>query len=80
MENPFAKDCRLDKMAKAGANFAVIFPDSPDTHEFMGFKERIQAWRAVDDVAGHGLYCYMIDLCDSDYPVIAYLSGFCNRR
>ena len=80
MDKKFAGNRQLDKLSLSGNNYAVIFPDSLDTYEYLGFKERIQAWRAVDDIAGHGLYCYMVDLCDSDYHVIAYLSGFCNRR
>jgi hypothetical protein len=80
MENPFAKDQRLEKMANAGANYAIVYPNSPDTLEFIGFKERAKAWHEADDVAGTGLWCYIIDLTYSRFPVIAYLQGFCNQR
>ncbi len=80
MDNPFANDSRLTKMSKAGANFAVIFPNGIDTHEFMRFKERIKAWHEAEDVAGSGLYVYILDIYNGRNTVIAYLSGFCNRR
>ena len=80
MDNPFVNDSRLAKMAKAGANFAVIFPYGSDTHEFTGFKERIEAWHEAEDIAGSGLYVYILDLYKGRNEVIAYLSGFCNRR
>lgn len=80
MEVPFKKDRRLDRLATSGSNYAVVFQDSPDTFEFKGFKERDKAWKEACSVAGVGLYCYVLSLMDSDYPVIAYLSGFCNRK
>lgn len=80
MKSTFAEDIYLKALAKNGAYYVVIYPGKNGTCTYLDFKDRFKAWDAASKTAKSGLWCYIVDLFESDYPVIAYLSGYCNCR
>ena len=73
IKNPFINDSRLSKMAHSGAKYVVVSPECDYELDFMGFKDKAMAFQEAASISDCSLWCYIIDVTTSSYPVVAYV-------
>lgn len=79
MINPFINESEIKRMKELDTvDYVVVYPESINQFNFIGFSDRDKAYNRAVEISESGLWAYVIELTDDH--IIAYLTGWCNKK